>query len=33
VGLRNYNTGGSLLHFQHQSGHKDFTLQNFSGFG
>jgi hypothetical protein len=33
VGFRNYNTGGSLLHVQHQSGHKDSTLQYFSGFG
>jgi hypothetical protein len=32
MGLRNAHNVGSLLHFQHKSGHKDFIFQNFSGF-
>jgi len=33
VGLKNGHTAGLLVDIQHQSGHKDSTLYNVSGFG
>jgi hypothetical protein len=32
MGFRNAHNAGSVLHFQHKSGHKGSLFQNFSGF-